>query len=177
MWWYYAAMAAMNAIGSASAAKGGIAQLEADSRAAALQTAQTYREVDDREREAAAQAGEQTSDLMREAQRRLSSARVAAAQGVGSYAAMAQNVASIRDENIGRINANLSKTISSMQAEKEAARLGKATADETARIQGRALRMSFLSQSAQGAANAYGSYQDYQSRRRLTENRTSDRSS
>jgi hypothetical protein len=119
-------------------------------------------EIDSRQEEIKGAAAEQMTDRMREATRKLSMARVLAAQGYGSLDARAKNISAANGEDLARIETNKKKKLSQTQYDRHVSseqyreRFGAAAAKAR----------GALTRAATGVASAgVSGYADYNSRK------------
>lgn len=159
------------------AVAGAIAQNQASNDAVMNQaevsnrnTAEGYRVAQQNEREASAQAFEQQTDRMREVARQTSMARVVAAQGGGSLAANAINIAAAGDEDYSRIDASLSNQKSTVRDQMAALQTGNKDALASSQIALKGNQIKFFSDVGGAAASTYVGRADRQSRERLAQN-------
>jgi ribosomal protein L20 len=144
------------------AVAGAVAQNQASNAAVVNQaevanrnTAEGYRVAQEQDRKAAAQAFEQQTDRMRQTTRQLSMARVVAAQGGGSLAANAVNIAAAADEDFSRIDAGLSNQKSTVRDQMNALHAGNQDAILSANTALKGNQIKFFSDVGNAAANAY----------------------
>lgn len=147
-----AGLAALSAAASAAAAKKG---MDAQAEATARTERAAQNEIANRQEDANAQAAEQMSDRMREAARQLSMARVLASEGAGNLNPMATNINAGASEDLSRLDASRRSTQSSLQSQKEAARVDAANTYTALAAQGSGLKYQFFSQVVSGAAQGY----------------------
>ena len=163
------------------AVAGAVAQNQASNDAVMSQaeaanrnTAEGYRVAQQNERSAEAQAFEQQTDRMRQVARQTSMARVIAAQGGGSLAANAINIAAAGDEDYSRIDASLSNQKSSVRDQMAALQTGNQDALASSQIALKANRVKFFSDVGGAAANSYVGYANRQSQQKLAQNYAAD---
>lgn len=144
------------------AVAGAVAQNQASNAAVMNQaevanrnTAEGYRVAQQQERNASAQAFEQQTDRMRQTTRQLSMARVIAAQGGGSLAANAINIAASADEDFSRIDAGLSNQKSTVRDQMAALHAGNQDAILSANTALKGNQIKFFADVGGAAANAY----------------------
>lgn len=163
------------------AVAGAVAQNQASNDAVMSQaetanrnTAEGYRVAQQNERNASAQAFEQQTDRMRQVARQTSMARVIAAQGGGSLAANAINIAAAGDEDYSRIDASLSNQKSSVRDQMAALQTGNQDALASSQIALKASQVKFFSDVGGAAANSYVGYTNRQSQQKLAQNYADD---
>lgn len=143
--------------------------IETQQEAANNNTREGYRVAQENERAAQAQAMEQQTDRMREATRQLSMARVVAAEGGGSLAARAINIAAAADEDSSRIDASLKNQTASVRDQMGALQVGSADAAKQAVAAGKVNQVQTIGSIAQAAGNAYVSYDNRATQKKLAE--------
>lgn len=163
------------------AVAGAVAQNQASNAAAYNQaevanrnTAEGYRVAQQQERSASAQAFEQQTDRMRQTSRQLSMARVIAAQGGGSFAANAINIAAAGDEDYSRIDAGLSNQKSTVRDQMAALQAGNNDALLSAQTAFKGNQIKFFSDIGGAAANAYVGKKDRESQKNAAQNFAKD---
>lgn len=147
--------------------------IESQSAAAARNTAEGYRVAQQDQANADAAAFEQQSDRMRQTAQQLSLARVVAAEGGGSLAANAINIAAAGDEDYSRIDAGLTNQQGAVRDKMAALQVGNADAVASATIAGRAGQVSTIGSIAGAAAGAYVTSEKLASEKRLAQNYSS----
>jgi hypothetical protein len=168
------ALAASTA-GSFVAMQGQNAMVEQQAETANNNTREGYRVAQENDRAAQAQAFEQQTDRMRKAAQDLSVARVVAAEGGGSLAARAINIAAGADEDYSRIDASLSNQRSSIRGQIAAAQTQNADAMTMASSQFKANQIRFFSDVGQAAVSAGTGYHDRQEQLKLAQNKVYDK--
>lgn len=163
------------------AVAGAVAQNQASNSAVYQQaevanrnTAEGYRVAQEGERAAAAKAFEQQTDRMREVARKTSMARVVAAEGGGSLAANAINIAAAGDEDFSRIDASLRNQKSSVRDQMAALQTGNQDALLSAQAAFKGNQIRFFSDVGQAAAGAATSYARRESQRKMAEGFAAD---
>jgi hypothetical protein len=151
------------------------AMVEQQAETANRNTAEGYRVAQENDRAAQAQAFEQQTDRSRKAARDLSVARVVAAEGGGSLAARAINIAAGADEDYSRIDASLTNQRSAIRGQIAAAQTQNADAMAMASSQFKANQIRFFSDVGQAAASAGTGYYDRQEQLKLAQNKVFDK--
>ena len=163
------------------AVAGAVAQNQASNAAVMNQaeianrnTAEGYRVAQQQERNVAAQAFEQQTDRMRQTTRELSMARVVAAQGGGSLAASAINIAASADEDFSRIDAGLSNQKSTVRDQVAALHAGNQDAVLSANTALKGNQIKFFSDVSNAAATAYVTSSNRASQKKTAQNYAAD---
>ncbi|WP_208511954.1 hypothetical protein [Variovorax paradoxus] len=168
------ASAAISAVGAGVQYRNSISSSSAQAEAANRNTAEGYRVAQEGERAAAAKAFEQQTDRMREVARKTSMARVVAAEGGGSLAANAINIAAAGDEDFSRIDASLRNQKSSVRDQMAALQTGNQDALLSAQTAFKGAQIKFFGDSAASGIAAYGSYARQKSEATIRENLVSE---
>jgi hypothetical protein len=163
------ASAAISAVGAGVAKTNSDNAVMAQAEAANRNTSEGYRVAQQNQRNAEAQAFEQQTDRMRQTSRQLSLARVIAAEGGGSLAANAINIAAAGDEDFSRIDASLTNQKSTVRDQMAALQTGNADALASSQIALKGNQTKFFADEAAAAGNAYSGYASQQSRVKLAQ--------
>lgn len=166
---------AVSAAGSYASMQGQNAMVEQQAETANNNTREAYRVAQENDRAAQAQAFEQQTDRSRKAAQDLSVARVVAAEGGGSLAARAINIAAGADEDYSRIDASLTNQRSAIRGQIAAAQTQNADAMAMASSQFKANQISFFSNVTQAAVGAGTSYYDRQEQLKLAQDKVYDK--
>lgn len=164
---------AMLGVAVAGAFMGNKAQndaIESASESNNRNVAEGYRVTQEKERAASAAAFEQQTDRMRQTARQLSMARVVAAEGGGSLAANAINIAAAGDEDFSRIDASLDNQRSTVRDQMAALQTGNVDAQRTAQVQGRTSQIKFFTDVAGAGAQAYVGSESRATQKKLAQN-------
>lgn len=161
------ASAAISAVGAGvqySSASGAItAQAEANNR----NTFEGYRVAQETQRAAEAAAFEKQTDRMRQTSRQLSLARVIAAEGGGSLAANAINIAASGDEDFSRLDASLSNQQATVRDQMAVLQTQNADAMASSQIALKGAETKFFGDLASTAVSTYGGYAEKKSQIKL----------
>jgi hypothetical protein len=164
------AMLVIAAAGALTANKANNDAIESSAEANNSNVAEGYRVAQQSERKAQAQAFEQQTDRMRETSRQLSLARVVSAEGGGSLAANAINIAAAGDEDFSRIDTSLTNQRGTVRDQMAALQTGNLDALKTAEVAGKNSQIKFFTDVGGAAANAYVGASNRASQKKLAQN-------
>lgn len=167
-------MLAVAVVGGGMAKNANDKAIVAQAQANSNNTREAYRAAQEGDRSNKAAAFEATTDRMRQTQRQLSMARVIAAEGGGSLAANAINIAAGSDEDTSRIEAGVRNQSSSVRDTMAAAQTSNADALTSAQVSLGNNQTKFLTDIASAGAGAYVGSAQRQSQIKIANNFVSD---
>jgi hypothetical protein len=122
----------------------------------------------------AAASGSERTDRMLAANRRLSAARVVAAQGVGSLDSAAKNIAAGEQADLSRLRDNLDREVSGINDQKANSAVEAENNLSQLRARRKAMKARFFTQVVSTGLAGYAGYAGAQASEKRAENRSSD---